>query len=391
MDYQIIWRGRVHDYTGFARATRGMILALDKIGVDVKIEPENYGAISAEVNKEHAKRIQELIDKPYSDTKKKVLIYYLPHGLNIKKERESYDYIFAYPYWETTLVPRNWFPNLNLVDAILAPSTQNKEAYLNSGVKPPVFTVIHGADIDDFTPNNKPLALEIEDDRFKFLSIFHWQHRKAPEVLLEAYWKEFTSDDKTSLIIKTHIGNPSKNASRHIVNTVSSLKQRLGIRNDKSPQLLMTTTILTDEQIKGLYTFADIFVLPSRGEGVGMPYIEAMSSGIPSIATGWGGQTDFIDNANGYLIDYELEPTTTKMDKAISYEFRELFTSKMLWAEPSVDNLRKIMRHAYNNQDIVKQKGKQAREDMEAMTWNNSAVNIKEIVGKVINNASNNS
>src|SRR5690606_22597079 len=116
-----------------------------------------------------------------------------------------------------------------------------------------------------------------------------------------------------------------------------------------------------------IYTASDVFVLPSRGEGVGLPYIEAMSSGLPCIATGWGGQTDFITPDNGYLINYKLKSTMFNKDDSLAPHFYSLFSEDMEWADADVNHLRKIMRYAYENQDETKQKGKQAREDMEKM------------------------
>jgi glycosyltransferase involved in cell wall biosynthesis len=42
-----------------------------------------------------------------------------------------------------------------------------------------------------------------------------------------------------------------------------------------------------------MYKAADAFVLPSHGEGWGRPIMEAMSMGLPVIATNWSGQTAY--------------------------------------------------------------------------------------------------
>lgn len=59
--------------------------------------------------------------------------------------------------------------------------------------------------------------------------------------------------------------------------------------------------------MSSFYKSIDIFVLPSvKPEPFGLVIIEAMSYGIPVIATNHGGPTEIIDNGiNGYLVDYE--------------------------------------------------------------------------------------
>ena len=47
---------------------------------------------------------------------------------------------------------------------------------------------------------------------------------------------------------------------------------------------------------------SDVFVLASRGETFGVVYIEAMSAGLPVIATTCGGPEDFVDESNGILV-----------------------------------------------------------------------------------------
>jgi phosphatidyl-myo-inositol dimannoside synthase len=58
------------------------------------------------------------------------------------------------------------------------------------------------------------------------------------------------------------------------------------------------------EQLKSLYARADVFVMPSRQEGFGLAFLEAMVLGKPVIAGGYGGTPEVVqDEVTGFLVD----------------------------------------------------------------------------------------
>jgi glycosyltransferase involved in cell wall biosynthesis len=386
---QVVWRGIVHDSTGYARVSRENILALDAIGVDVKVEPISFGSSHAEIEPEKVARLNQLILKPLAEDKIKVLVYQAqPHGLDATKEKENYDFVVNAPFWETTKIPRNWLPNINLFDAVIAPSLANKEWYENSGVTVPIYYAPVGADIENYNTSNSKLGLAEVFDNFNFLSVFQWQHRKGPDILLKAFWQEFTKDDNVALIMKTHFGNSSKADQRAIRNAISQFKQTQGF-GDETARVYLSPSIFSDEELKGLYTLSNIYVLPTRGEGAGLPYMEAMASGIPVIAPAWGGQMDFLTEENSYLVDYEITPTTLYAENALAPTFPQLFTSDMEWSEPSIESLRKQMRRAYEDHEEVREKGKKARETMETITWKDVAYTLRDALEMVVSQSEN--
>jgi glycosyltransferase involved in cell wall biosynthesis len=380
--YQITWRGTIHDSQGYARAGRGYILALDKAGVDIRIEPVNYGTPSVRLLPEQASRIKELIIKPIAKDKKRVLIQHSqPYGFDpLLEKSKGFDKVILNTVWETTKIPESWFPNINNVDVVLVPSIINKKALEDSGVTVPIHIVPHGSDIDAFNPDNS-FEISGSDDTFNFLSVFKWEHRKAPEVLLQAFWQEFTQEDNVSLIIKSSLGGP-RSSIRQVRNVIAQLKSDLGF-GPNTANILYSGSHMSEDDLVKLYGLADVFVLPSRGEGVGLPYMEAMASEVPVIATGWGGQTDFINEENGYLVDYEMVPSSTAGQYPISPTYN-VFTKDMMWAEPSVEHLRKVMRHCYENQEEVKAKGMRSRSDMMKMTWNHIGIDMKKTIEEVL-------
>ena len=57
----------------------------------------------------------------------------------------------------------------------------------------------------------------------------------------------------------------------------------------------------------------DCYVSLHRAEGFGLTLAEAMAIGKPVIATGYSGNVDFMNDANSYLVDYEIGASRPRM------------------------------------------------------------------------------
>ncbi len=376
--YQVIWKGPVGKPDGLGRASREYALALNRQGVDVKVEAGSKGLAAGSA-------LARLLHKPHIAGKRKILIYhYLPHTIRLKKERQKYSRIILNTVWETTRVPRNWFPNINRFDAVFVPSRHNKAALLRSGVKVPVYIVPHGVNTKQFAPQNKKLEVRGTAGRFVFVSVFGFQHRKNPEALLRAYWEEFGPSEKVALVIKTN-GYDSRETEGWVKHQIDEYKKRLGLR--KTAPVILISSRIPEHRLKGLYTLGSAFVLPTRGEGVGLPFLESLASGVPVIATGWGGHMDFVTSRNSFLVNYRLQnPAVSMRSKhSISRRFRNLFAQKgQLWAEPDIGSLKRQMRAAFRHRDVCRRKGTQGRKDVMKLTWDHAGAVMKRAVERTI-------
>lgn len=68
---------------------------------------------------------------------------------------------------------------------------------------------------------------------------------------------------------------------------VKSLISELGLL-----QHVILTGFIADEEVTDHYQLADVFVMPSKGEGFGIVYLEAMACGLPVIAGNKDGSTE---------------------------------------------------------------------------------------------------
>ena len=131
---------------------------------------------------------------------------------------------------------------------------------------------------------------------------------KGLDYLIKAVSLLLQTDNKINLLI---IGDGSQRAE--LEELISELKLDNRVR-------LMGT--IPHEQIAGFLNQADVFVLPSLSEGLGIAIIEAMACGIPVIGTNVDGIPDIIkDNDNGVLVPPgDAEALAGAIDKLLQDE-----------------------------------------------------------------------
>src|SRR5262249_23869227 len=69
-----------------------------------------------------------------------------------------------------------------------------------------------------------------------------------------------------------------------------------------APEVLYLDDNLSPDDLAGLYAACDCLAHPYRGEGFGLPIVEAMASGLPVIVTGYGAALDFCNDKNAFLV-----------------------------------------------------------------------------------------
>jgi glycosyltransferase involved in cell wall biosynthesis len=264
----------------------------------------------------------------------------------------------AFTMLEVDGIPRNFVKILNRVDQVLVPSTFNSETFSASGVRVPIAVVPLGLDPRVFSPDGPRHRLA---GPFVFVSVFEWGERKAPELLLSAFNETFRSDEPVVLVVKTM----NFDGDLDIGDRIQAL--RLDPRGGRI--FLSLNRPMPAQQLAALYRSADCFVMPTRGEGWGMPILEAMACGLPAIATHWSAPVDFVTEENGYPLP--IEGLVSAVAKCPYYKgFR--------WAQPSYDHLRRLLRHVAEHPDEARAKGRRASEQArQRWTWAATAARIR--------------
>ena len=173
-------------------------------------------------------------------------------------------------------------------------------------------------------------------DNFTFVSVGNLIQIKGFDLLIEAFAEAFKDDKSVSLKI---VGDgPERTNLQNIVNQCNV--------NDKITFL----GEICREKLRDVYKESDAFVLTSRSETFGVAYIEAMTTGMPVIATACGGPNDFVNEQNGYLIPVDnkqaLVDALQKM-RQDAYSFNTLEISELCVEKFSPENIGNALTDLY--------------------------------------------
>jgi glycosyltransferase involved in cell wall biosynthesis len=127
-------------------------------------------------------------------------------------------------------------------------------------------------------------SLELTDDNFFVgtVGLNYADDRKGFIPLLQAF-KEFIKEHpEARLYIHTHAPGKTENSLNYgQISDMLGLYDKVLYANQANYDLGR----MTEEQLSNLYNTFDVFCLPTKGEGFGMPILEAAACGIPTIMT----------------------------------------------------------------------------------------------------------
>lgn len=239
---------------------------------------------------------------------------------------------------ETDRCSPQWIEACNKMDHIVVPSEHTKKVLENSGPLSVPVTVVPESYPDGLIPSGESLGLDTDFNFLMFGQITGnnpWNDRKNTYFCLKWLCEIFKDDPDVGIVIKTNHGKNTK-VDRKL--TQSMLKNLLSeCRTGEYPKVYLLHGELTEEEIADVYSDESIkaLVAPSRGEGYGLPLLEAAACSLPVIATNWSGHLDFLNKGKFIKLNYELKPIhESRVDNAI-------FLNGFRWAEVSEEDFKK--------------------------------------------------
>ncbi len=323
------WFGLIEGPSGYADEARGFLRALERAGHAPAARDITGGKAEARLDPPDRAMVDRMLARSHEGAAVAVHHYaptwlrnapVVPRAANV-----------ARTMFETDRIPRSWLHQLLGRDEIWVPCEHNRDAFERGGIPSSRLRVIGGTmDFEAYRPGLEPLAIDVPGGHRVFLSAFEFSARKAWRELLHAWARTFAATDGVCLVLKT-TADPGGQLARRLQTELDAAARAAG-RSDTAPVRLLSR-VLSPTDLARLYAAADAFVLCSRGEGWGRTSMEALSMGLPTIASRWSGPTEFMDDATSWLIDGELIPVPADHDV-----FADDVTGHR-WFEPDLDAL----------------------------------------------------
>lgn len=364
----ILWSGPALSPGGYAYITRQTVVWLHRAGLPVELDHlgDANREYVASIPLPHLHSLKSAMDSNARDGV--CILCHQPafpevadFAQAVRWRRPEQSAYVGLTMFETTRMPAHWVGPCNRMDEVWVPSRFNVETFAEAGVHPDrLRRVGFGIDARLYNPDDIVPA-EIAGRRsFMFLSVFQWHARKGWRVLVESFGRAFTRQDDVCLVIKT---SPARRGDPSAEEQMNGFLSSIGLSREACAPIILIEDSLGEEDMRRLYRAADAFCLPTRGEGWGIPFMEAMAMGLPTIGTRWSGHLDFMTDDNSYLVDIRGLIDVEEDMIRFNPEYAGL-----RYADPDPEHLTHFMRRVFEDRDAARRIGLKAREDIRN-TW----------------------
>lgn len=276
-------------------------------------------------------------------------------------KRGGNDYSILYNVWESTEQPAEFISNLKNYDQLWVPSEWQRAASIAQGVPEEFVKVVpEGVDPDVYKPGTR------DNDRFfNFVHVGQWQPRKSTLEICQQFLKAFPGNEKVRLYLSADTLFPS--------DEYKSTEERLKAYGVDDPRIIPVHFEERGDYIRRLQA-ADCFVSCSRSEGWGLPIIEAMACGIPTIVADFGGSTEYAFDAIRVRVPELKKP----------FGIYGNWDVPGMWGEPDYNHLRECMIEVYENWDLHKERALMISDRIRKdFSWDAAAAKALNIIKEI--------
>ena len=303
----------------------------------------HYGCFADALHQIWSGTIQEVDIENQSDLQK-AAAHSQPDDINISfvsmnLEDHFRGHNIQWIVFESTVIPELLLSTLRAAQWVWVPSTWGRDVLLANHIDTGKIDIVQeGVDPNRFQPCDLRGARP-----FRFLTVGKTEPRKSLVEIMQAFAHTYGHDSTAELVIKTDHFWQAESKRQTIQQVANSLSGGIRVEWGKWSQ----------QRMCDLYHDCDVFVFASKGEGWGLPLIEALASGMPVLSTHHSAQADYLAHCGSSVIaiDYDMVPVDCE-DYRLFYNMHGQDMGE--WAQPRVSSIAQGMREARQNYHSLK-------------------------------------
>ncbi len=334
----VLFLGPYRQRDGWGRASQDYLSAIMQSKHQVAARPIYLAWVYAD-KVDSRFREQEAMSFDKIDT---IIQNVLPANLEASSKCDKNIGLF---YIETNHIEHiGWPRRINMLDEVWVSTNKEKEYLQDSGITTPIEIVKMPIDFSKLDAEPEPYLIPNMEDCFVFYFVGEYTHRKNLMSMITAFHREFGRSEQVRLLIKaTRSQMDAQELAGMMKNSILDHKHSLRLyRNEEAyHQEFIITEYITDGQMRSLHEQCDCMIMPSRGESVNRPLMDAMYMGNMAIGTSGTGMDDILGDA-GWLVNSYETPVIT-----VDPPFQEYYTARETWREIDIIHLQQCMREAF--------------------------------------------
>lgn len=269
-----------------------------------------------------------------------------------------------------------WIASANEMTHVVVPSTFVRDVITNTGKINKPLSVVHESFYDEIISDvsSEIFPLNIET-KFNFLIVGQLTANSADvdrkNLISTLKWilESFPNDPDVGVIIKTNSGTGTTIDRANTFNLLKSAVDKF--RKNQFPKIHLIHGNLTNKEMSSIYKNETVkaLVTLTRGEGFGLPILEAAAAGLPIIATNWSGHLDFLKLGKFIPVNYTLE--TIPKNRVDG----QIFIEQSKWAAPDELDFKKKIKKFRESSDIPKKWARELGEKI-ISSYNQEAIEL---------------
>lgn len=265
-----------------------------------------------------------------------------------------------------------WIEKLNLMDEIWVGSKFAADSLIFGGLNKPIKIIPEPYNITEYGDKKDNFFTYSDDTNpFIFYTIGQYAEKKNIKSIILAYLLEFNKQDNVRLFIKTCDHRKQNDDLENLIKyDMSVIKNIIRKPIENYPDVDIVCGYLSSSDIIRLHQSADCYVNAAKGDSFGASAIEAALCDNIIINNKNIGSSTYFNSTNALMID-STESVTICSNSMV----KNMYTMYEKWFEPSISDMQKMMRKAY---DMTKNKKQELNNNFNKDIFTHK--NIQELI-----------